>query len=225
LLKGFLSGYTDGDGGVSVDKRDGRSNISITFGKKYSNSTVPEDLQQAFILFGIQTRLHRYNKLTKLWIRRRHNYIFLEKIGFINKDKQDKVSIQRTYKNLKGHSTETVKSVNIFNDVEEMYDVIDCPEQKFMCDGYIVHNSSFHLFLDALSKIDEEIIKRKLKSKICIEIHDSATFDAVPEEIEELVSFSDKILKSVRFKWQEGVKSNIEWEIGKDWYSLEPLKL
>jgi len=225
LLRGFLSGYTDGDGGVSVDKRDGKSNINITFGKKYSNSTVPEDLQQAFILFGIQTRLHRYDKLTKLWIRRRHNYTFLEKIGFINKDKQDKVSTQLTYKNLKGYNTETVKSINVFNDTEEMYDVINCPEQKFMCDGYIVHNSSFHLFLDALSKIDEEIIKRKLKSRLCIEIHDSATFDAVPDEVEELVSFSDEIFKSNRFKWQEGVKSNIEWEIGKDWYSLEPLKL
>ena len=47
----------------------------------------------------------------------------------------------------------------------------------------------------------------------------------VPDEVEELVSFSDEIFKSNRFKWQEGVKSNIEWEIGKDWYSLEPLKL
>lgn len=96
-----------------------------------------------------------------------------------------------------------------------MYDLYNNP----------IQGASFHLFLDAISRIDEEIIKRGLKSRLCIEIHDSATFDAVPEEVEELVNFSDKIFKSLRFKWQEGVKSNIEWEIGNDWYSLEPLKL
>jgi DNA polymerase I-like protein with 3'-5' exonuclease and polymerase domains len=56
-----------------------------------------------------------------------------------------------------------------------------------------------------------------------VEVHDSCTFQAVEEEIPEIVEYSTAIFESVRFPWQT-IPTPVEWEIGKNWYELEALK-
>jgi len=79
---------------------------------------------------------------------------------------------------------------------------------------------SFLLLLDALQPIDDEMIRRGMESFPFIEIHDSITFDCVPEEMQEVVKLSEEFLLSKRFDWQGDVPLAVEWEASyTDWYS------
>lgn len=83
--------------------------------------------------------------------------------------------------------------------------------------------TGFVLFVDGLRRVDEETIRRNLKSFLFVEVHDSCTFQAVEEEIPEIVEYSTAIFESVRFPWQT-IPTPVEWEIGKNWYEMEALK-
>jgi uracil-DNA glycosylase family 4 len=79
---------------------------------------------------------------------------------------------------------------------------------------------SFLLLLDALERIDEEMIRRGMESYAFIEIHDSITFDVVPEEVFDVVELSNEILLAKRFDWQGEVPLAVDWEASyTDWYS------
>jgi uracil-DNA glycosylase family 4 len=82
-----------------------------------------------------------------------------------------------------------------------------------------IQGLAFHLLLDALQRIDDEMIRRGMVSYAFIEIHDSITFDTVPEEVEILVPLATEIMTSKRFDWQRDVPLAVEWEAGTDWYN------
>ena len=48
--------------------------------------------------------------------------------------------------------------------------------------NYPIQGTSFHLLLYALIMIERWMKKKKFKSKICLEVHDSGIFDCVEEE-------------------------------------------
>jgi len=87
-----------------------------------------------------------------------------------------------------------------------------------------IQGLSFHLLLDGLQRIDDEMRKRGMKSWAFLEVHDSITFDVVPEEAQEVVDLSTKILCSKRFSWQGDVPLNVEWEKGENWYNKSEKK-
>jgi len=84
--------------------------------------------------------------------------------------------------------------------------------------------TGFILFIDGLRRVDEETIRRGLKSYIITEIHDSCTFQAVEEEIPEIVKYASEIFESKRFPWQT-VPTPVEWEFGPNWAEMESLFL
>jgi len=86
-----------------------------------------------------------------------------------------------------------------------------------------IQGPAFHLNLDALRRIDEEMLRRKMKSKLIIEVHDSITVDAAPDELEELVDLIEGIMTSKRFEWQGDVPLSVSWEIGENWYEMEEI--
>ena len=87
-----------------------------------------------------------------------------------------------------------------------------------------IQGTAFHLLLDGLYSIDKEMAARKMKSTARIEVHDSITFFAYIDEVEEIVSLVTKILCSKRFDWQGDIPLDVEWEISKkDWYGLKSL--
>jgi len=86
-----------------------------------------------------------------------------------------------------------------------------------------IQGPAFHLLLDAADKIDIEMIQEEFLSVPRFEVHDSLDFDTVPEEAEEIISLSEKILVSKRFEWQRNIPLSVSWEMGTNWYNMEPL--
>lgn len=88
-----------------------------------------------------------------------------------------------------------------------------------------IQGPAFHLLLDGLGRIYDELDRRGLKTQPIFEIHDSIAFDAVPSEAEEVVDLVTNILCSKRFDWQGDVPLAVEWEIGySSWYDLAKLR-
>lgn len=82
-----------------------------------------------------------------------------------------------------------------------------------------IQGLAFHLLLDGLQRIDDEMIERDMESYAFLEIHDSITFDVVPEEFFDVVEITERHLLSKRFDWQ-CVPLGVEWEASyTDWYS------
>jgi len=86
-----------------------------------------------------------------------------------------------------------------------------------------IQGPAFHLNLDALGRIDKEMLRRGMKSRIVTEVHDSIDIDAVPEEAEEIIALAGGIMTSKRFEWQGDVPLFVSWEIGSSWYDMEEL--
>lgn len=60
--------------------------------------------------------------------------------------------------------------------------------------NYPVQGSAFHCLLWALTKLVEEIKKRKMKTKICGQIHDSIVADVPLEEIDDFLALAYEIM-------------------------------
>ena len=156
LLRGFLRGYTDGDGGITGDK------VAIKFGKGKQRRKKAGQIQQAFLLFGIQSRLKSYNKgdkeSTVVSIRKRDNEIFLKQIGFMNSKKQARLKElceSNKAKEIKGYlgRTESVKSIKEPGEYVPMYDVVNSSTGKFMANGLVVHNSASDILKIAMRNL------------------------------------------------------------------------
>jgi DNA polymerase len=90
----------------------------------------------------------------------------------------------------------------------------------------VIQGAGFHLLLDGLQRIDDEMIFRKMDSYAFLEVHDSIDFDTHPDEKNEVIQLSTEILESKRFDWQGNIPLEVEWEIGQNnWYELEELKV
>jgi hypothetical protein len=72
----------------------------------------------------------------------------------------------------------------------------------FVCSGlmsknsvtnYPIQGSAFHCLLWSLIQIDNEIIKRNLKTKIIGQIHDAIIFDVYPPELDEIAILARKV--------------------------------
>lgn len=88
----------------------------------------------------------------------------------------------------------------------------------------LIQGVSFHILLDDLIRIQKELRKRKLKSVICMEIHDSLAFDAVINELDELIDLVTEIMCANHFEWQRGIPLGVDWEVGKNWYEMHSLE-
>lgn len=141
LLRGFLRGFFDGDGGIS-----GKT-IALTFGTQFDFEDMCRDLQKALLFFGIRSRYYKYDYRYKLTIKTNDNQKFLDLIGFINKNKQDA-----------GRQLECVKdehifgpcmipeSVEITDEYIDMYDVCNTDDGYYVADGIITHNTAADVF-------------------------------------------------------------------------------
>ncbi len=89
----------------------------------------------------------------------------------------------------------------------------------------LIQGVSFHLLLDALIRVGAEFRKRKLKSFANMEVHDSMAFDAIIEEVDELINIVTEIMCSERYEWQRGIPLSVEWEIGWNWYEMKPISI
>lgn len=169
LLRGFLRGFFDGDGGIS-----GKT-IALTFGTQFDFEDMCRDLQKALLFFGIRSRYYKYDYRYKLTIKTNDNQKFLDLIGFMNNDKQDA-----------GRQLECVKdehvfgpclipeSVEITDEYIDMYDVCNTDDGYYVADGIITHNTAADIFKIGVARNFSFIRRNGLLGKLLIinMIHD-----------------------------------------------------
>lgn len=96
------------------------------------------------------------------------------------------------------------------------------PLSYFQLFNNVIQGAGFHLLLDGLQRIDDEMIFRKMDSYAFLEVHDSIDFDTHPDEESEVIQLATEILESKRFDWQGDVPLEVEWERGQNnWYELK----
>ena len=169
LLRGFLCGFFDGNGGIS-----GKT-ITLTFGKQYEFEPMILDMQKALLFFGIRSRYRKYDDRYVLAIKTTDNERFLDIIGFINKDKQDKGS-QLNCK----ESEHTfgrcliVESVEITDEYIDMYDVCNTDGGYYVADGVITHNTAADIYKMAVGRVFKRVCREGWLGKVIFTgfIHD-----------------------------------------------------
>lgn len=169
LLRGFLCGYFDGDGGVS-----GKT-ITCVFGKQDDFQTLVEDMQKALLFFGIRSRIREYDDRWVLQIKTNDNELFLKEIGFLNSDKQIAGS--------KLHCIEEEKTfgrciipeyVEVTDELIPMADVCNTDGGYYVADGVVTHNTAADIYKLAVGRVFKRICKEGWLGKVLFTgfIHD-----------------------------------------------------
>lgn len=139
LLRGFLCGYIDGDGGISANQ------VAVAFAGTEEKFEYAKMMQKCLTLFGIQSRVKFYpGKSVRLRLCRGSQEDFINKIGFINKIKNKKIKSLGNTKKITRHknNVQNVKKVIEHEEYIEMFDIVGCENERFAADGFIVHNST-----------------------------------------------------------------------------------
>ena len=169
MLRGFLSGFFDGDGGIS-----GKT-ISLVFGVQYDFEPMCLDLQKALLFFGIRSRYRKYDDRHVIQIKTNDNQQFLDLIGFLNQDKQDK---GRTLTCKEQETTFgkclVVDSVEVTDELIDMYDVCNTDGGYYVADGIITHNTAADIYKTAVGRVFKRICREGWLGKVMLSgfIHD-----------------------------------------------------
>jgi intein/homing endonuclease len=167
MLKGFISGYFDGDGGISGDK------ILCSFGKNRNYLPLIYDMQKTLLFFGIRSYVREYSSKYILQIRKADTQIFCQRIGFMNTVKQKKAEQIVALKSDKvfGRALK-IQSIEITNDYIDMYDVCNTDRGYFIADGITTHNSAADMSKKAMIKVDNDEALKEIGGKLVIPVHD-----------------------------------------------------
>jgi len=169
VLRGFLSGFFDGDGGIS-----GKA-IALTFGVQYDFEPMCLDLQKALLFFGIRSRYRKYDDRHVIQIKTNDNQRFLDLIGFLNQDKQDKGRTLSCIEDEKvfGRCI-VVDSVEVTDELIDMYDVCNTDDGYYVADGIVTHNTAADIYKTAVGRVFKRICREGWLGKVMLSgfIHD-----------------------------------------------------
>ena len=217
MLRGFLRGMFDGDGGVSGQC------IALIQGANDDYETLCRDIQKALLFFGIRGRYRNYEgdrdviQITKADIPR-----FLEIIGFMNSDKQEKASqIKATFdQHTFGHCL-LVDYVEMTDEYVDMYDVCNTERGYFVADGIITHNSAADIYKIAVVRFFNFIVENNLLDKILINafIHDEILFEV--HKSVDMLWFTTKWREAFEVPLENFCKLYAGLGYGKCWYDAK----
>ena len=188
LLAGFLKGFFDGDGGILWPV------ISLCFGKRHNLTSLPEDIQRALKIFGIQSRIGHYTYSVHLNIAKKCTEKFIQRIGFLNSIKQAKAKHIVGGKYHRNMPASVVDYVCSTDEEVEMFDVVNVPGHKFMCEGLILHNSSADIIKERMVFLSPRFNSesRAMGLKIRANVHDE-NLSGVPIDVLKDPSFHKHI--------------------------------
>lgn len=169
LLRGFLCGYFDGDGGIS-----GKT-ITCVFGKQDNFKTLVEDMQKALLFFGIRSRIREYDDRWILQIKTNDNELFLKEIGFLNIDKQLAGSKLHCIEEEKTFGRCIIpESVEVTDELIPMADVCNTDGGYYVADGIVTHNTAADIYKLAVGRLFKRICKEGWLGKVLLTgfIHD-----------------------------------------------------
>lgn len=104
---------------------------------------------------------------------------------------------------------------------------VDDPLHQFSAGGVICKNSAFHCLLWSLVQIQKEFRKRKMKSRIILQIHDSLLIDTPKSEVSDVIEIIKRVaIKEVAEHWKWiTVPLEVEFERAEsNWFSKEKIK-
>lgn len=169
LLRGFISGFFDGDGTAN------HNNIQLDFGTQADFSNILLKFKQALNIFGIKNTIKTYKDRYRVVIRRSDSVKFAERIGFINSLKQSKAVAKTVVKDnhtFNNRTVTTIKSIEITDEFVEMYDVCNTERGYFVVNGLITHNSAATLTKLAMIDIANDQLMKDCQAKLIIPVHD-----------------------------------------------------
>lgn len=196
MLRGFLRGIFDGDGGIS-----GKT-ITLTFGTQADFEPMCRQIQKALLFFGIRSRYHEYMDRYKIVIKTNDNQKFLDVIGFISEGKQqagrDLECIRDEH--IFGQAL-VVQSVEITDEYIDMYDVCNTDGGYYVADGIITHNTAADIFKISVARNFMYIRENNLLGKLLIVnmIHDEQLFE-VDAQVLNVQRVLRDIGKNMQFK-------------------------
>ena len=183
LLKGFISGFFDGDGTAN------HSNIALDFGRQADFSGIIRQMQDCLLFFGIKSTAKEFKDRYRVAIRKVDSKKFAENIGFITSSKQTKALSKQTindYHCFNNRSITTIKNIEITDEFIDMYDICDTERGYFIANGLVTHNSSGSLTKKAMLDIFNDEQLRQWGARLIITVHDEVLVEC-PEVYAEQV--------------------------------------
>jgi len=86
-----------------------------------------------------------------------------------------------------------------------------------------IQGTASDLVLTGIYRVWEEMKKRKFKSVICAEIHDSGLYDCYEEELEEICIICKDKMENISFDWMRDVPLKIDMAVGTHWGKLDEI--
>jgi DNA polymerase I-like protein with 3'-5' exonuclease and polymerase domains len=98
--------------------------------------------------------------------------------------------------------------------------------------NYCIQGFAFEIVMIAIIELNKKFKELGLKSKVCINIHDSAVADAHPDEIDTvldvmktILSNANKYIKQYYPAANDNVPLEYEMHMGDDWYNMEEIAI
>jgi DNA polymerase-1 len=213
ILAGYLRGMFDGDGTVNQD------GAILTFGKGpdfYLDWA--REVQQALLLFGVRSRIHRCADRINVCVLKRDMPLFCERIGFLNPQKQVKAMAIKDgtgYENKIYGRAVRIKSVEFTDELVEMYDVVDSETSQFMVNGLVTHNSSADILKRALRLLHDKL--RDTSACIVNIVHDEIVVEADAGETEAIAKKVEDAMCAAGEEYVKKVPVKVETEVADEW--------
>lgn len=213
MLRGFIRGLFDGDGGVS-----GKT-ITLTFGKQYDFTGMCKQIQKALLFFGIRSRIYEFEDSYKVTIKTNDNEKFMNTIGFINEAKIEKAEELECIKDEHIFGAVLIpESVEITDEYIDMYDVCNTDCGYYVADGIITHNTAADIFKISVARNFSYIRRNKLFGKFFIVnmIHDEQLMEVDVQHL-NLIRIIADIGHNMQFKLDGFPPLYIGAGVGKAW--------
>lgn len=226
MLRGFLCGLFDGDGEVSGK--------TITFVQGVQEDFEPfmKEIQKALLFFGIRSS-YRYYEGDRyvLQIKTTDNERFMKVIGFINEGKNLKASQLECVEDehIFGRCL-MVESVEITDELIDMYDVCNTDGGYYVADGVVTHNTAADIYKLAVGRVFKRICREGWLGKVLLTgfIHDELLFE-VHNSINPMI-----FLKALREEFEVKIynEDGTPWcplymgfGFGMSWYEAKSVEL
>lgn len=184
MLRGFLCGIFDGDGGVNT-----HGGVFLTFGTQCDFTSFTEEIREALYLFGIRSVTYKFNSCYRVSVRKSNCKRFASVIGFINKHKQELAESISTVRD--GHTFDfrnvvKIKSIEVTDEFVDMYDVCDTERGYFVANGLVVHNSASTVTKLAMINVSKDKELNELGFRLLICVHDELLGECPKENSERV---------------------------------------
>lgn len=191
LLRSYLRGMFDGDGGIVNRECKWGGTVQLTFGANNGRMSLARDIQSALLMLGIRTRFRAKPHSIRIAIQQKDLHIFRTLIGFMNPKKNEALS---SILNFKEETAAYGRAVGIKSIVQvddcTMVDFVDSTTGSFCADGFVVHNSGAQGTIKlTMAQVEDDFVDMEVYGDVVnplLQIHDELLFECRNDMLEEI---------------------------------------